>query len=159
MPSPDVPSDVPSPDVPSPDVPSPQVPMPAAAGSGHGFEAIAFLSSGTPEADHARDAYAARYGSVAEHEADVVVALGGDGMMLQTLHRFMDKRVPIFGINHGSVGFLMNEWRDIDLRERIAAAQPSVIHPLVMRATSAAGEMSEGARSTRCSSRARPIRR
>ena len=65
-------------------------------------------------------------------------------MMLQTLHRFMDKPVPIFGINHGSVGFLMNEWRDIDLIERLDAAQPSIIHPLVMRATSASGEASEG---------------
>ena len=123
---------------------SPDVPMPAAADAARRFENITFLSSGTPEAESARDEFATRYGSAPEHEADVVVALGGDGMMLQTLHRFMDKGVPIFGINHGSVGFLMNEWRDIDLRDRLEAAQPSIIHPLVMRATSASGEVSEG---------------
>jgi NAD+ kinase len=118
--------------------------MPDEPGDGHRFERIAFLSSGTPDADRARDAFIARYGCASEAEADVVVALGGDGMMLQTLHRFMDKPVPIFGINHGSVGFLMNEWRDIDLRERLDVAQPSIIHPLVMRATSESGEVSEG---------------
>ena len=113
-------------------------------GAGHRFEKIAFLSSGTAEADHARDGLAERYGNATETEADVVVALGGDGLMLQTLHRFMDKGLPIFGINHGSVGFLMNEWREGDLKARLDAAQPSIIHPLVMLATSASGEVSEG---------------
>ncbi len=118
--------------------------MPAHPGAGHRFKKIAFLSSGSPAADLARDAFAAEYGNADEAEADVVVALGGDGMMLGTLHRFMDKGVPIFGINHGSVGFLMNEWRDMDLPTRLDEAQPSVIHPLVMSATSASGEVSEG---------------
>lgn len=118
--------------------------MLARQGAGPKYEKIAFLSSGAPEAEAARENFTARYGNAAEHEADVVVALGGDGLMLQTLHRFMDRKTPIFGMNRGSVGFLMNEARDIDLIERIEAAQPSLIHPLVMRATSASGEVSEG---------------
>ncbi len=118
--------------------------MLAAEASGFRFEKIAFLSSGSPEADAARDELAATYGNAAESEADVVVALGGDGLMLQTLHRFMESKTPIYGMNRGSVGFLMNEYRYMDLRERLEEALPSLIHPLVMRATSASGEVSEG---------------
>jgi NAD+ kinase len=111
---------------------------------GHRFEKIAFLSSGTPEADRARESLAATYGDANEHDAEVVVALGGDGLMLQTLHRFMDRRTPIFGMNRGSVGFLMNEARDLDLMTRLDEAQPSIIHPLVMRATTETGDVAEG---------------
>ncbi len=118
--------------------------MLARHGASHRFEKITFLSSGSPEADAARDDLAALYGNAMEHDADVVVALGGDGLMLQTLHRFMDQATPIFGMNRGSVGFLMNEARDIDLMRRLDEAQPSIIHPLVMLATSASGEVSEG---------------
>ena len=66
--------------------------------------------------------------------ADVIVALGGDGLMLQTLHRTMKAPKPIYGMNRGSVGFLMNEYSERGLRERLAAAKPSIIHPLAMRA-------------------------
>jgi len=118
--------------------------MPVRDGADYRFKNIIFLSSGTPEADATRDRLAALYGNAEESEADVVVALGGDGLMLQTLHRFMESRTPIFGMNRGSVGFLMNEARDGDLLERLEEAQPSVIHPLVMSATSASGEISEG---------------
>ena len=118
--------------------------MLARQGAGHRFEKVAFLSSGSPEADTARDTLSATYGNANEQEADVVVALGGDGLMLQTLHRFMDRETPIFGMNRGSVGFLMNEWRDDDLMARLDAAQTSIIHPLLMLATSASGEVSEG---------------
>ena len=116
----------------------------ARQGVGRRFEKITFLSSGSPEADAARDVLATRYGNAAETDADVVVALGGDGLMLQTLHRFMGSGKPIFGMNQGSVGFLMNEPRDLDLKTRLDEAQPSIIHPLVMRAMSASGEVSEG---------------
>ena len=83
--------------------------MSAASGPTHRYRNIAFLSSGATEADTLRDQLVATYGNAPENEADVVVALGGDGLMLQTLHRFMEARTPIFGMNRGSVGFLMNE--------------------------------------------------
>jgi NAD+ kinase len=96
-------------------------------------EKIAFLSSGTEEADTALTQLAVRYGNVPTDEADIVVALGGDGLMLQTLHRFIAHPKPIYGMNRGSIGFLMNEFRSNDLHARLAAAEASVIHPLVMR--------------------------
>ena len=113
--------------------------MLAREGAGSRFKRITFVSSGTPEADATRDRLVAAYGNASETEADVVVALGGDGMMLQCLHRFLGTGLPIFGINRGTVGFLMNEARDGDLIARLDAAQPSVIHPLRMVATDTAG--------------------
>ena len=74
------------------------------------------------------------YGDAPLEAADVIVALGGDGLMLQTLHRTMKAPKPIYGMNRGSVGFLMNEYSERGLRERLAAAKPSIIHPLAMRA-------------------------
>ena len=108
------------------------------------FAKIAFLSSGSPEADAALKKLAKRYGNSLPGEADVVVALGGDGLMLQTLHAFMktkrSKSVPIYGMNRGSVGFLMNEYREEGLPARLAAAEPARIHPLRMTAHSSIGE-------------------
>ena len=95
---------------------------------------VAFLSSGAPEAELARAKLAARHGEAPFDEADVMVALGGDGLMLQTLHRFMDRPKPIYGMNRGSVGFLMNEFSEAGLRERLKVARASIIHPLLMRA-------------------------
>ncbi|WP_158809125.1 NAD kinase [Beijerinckia sp. L45] len=115
--------------------------MAADIGAGHRFQKIAFLSSGSPEASATCAMLADRYGNAAMDEADVVVALGGDGLMLQTLHRFMTKGTPIFGMNRGSVGFLMNDFRDTDLIARLDEAIPSVVHPLIMEATNAAGEV------------------
>jgi NAD+ kinase len=104
------------------------------------YDRIAFVASTNEEAEAARKGLAARYGDHPVDEADVVVALGGDGLMLQTLHRLRDTGVPIYGMNHGSVGFLMNEFRVDELKERLAQAEPSVIHPLIMQATDAAGK-------------------
>ena len=73
--------------------------------------------------------------------ADVVVALGGDGLMLQTLHRHMHSGKPIYGMHRGTVGFLMNEYSTHDLQTRLAAARESVIHPLLMRATDVHGKV------------------
>jgi len=101
---------------------------------------IAFLSSGAPEADAARSRLVALYGDCDADSAEVIVALGGDGLMLQTLHRFMNKPKPIYGMNRGSVGFLTNDFTEGGLRERLQAARPSIVHPLVMRATTIAGE-------------------
>ncbi len=106
------------------------------------FERINFLSSGTPESDEARARLVGRYGDVHSDEAEVVVALGGDGLMLQTLHKFMGRNVPIYGMNCGSVGFLMNEFRETGLRKRLSSAQSSIIHPLLMTAENLKGEKS-----------------
>lgn len=106
----------------------------------HRFERIAFLSSGTPEANAARDAFVARCGAADPELADVVVALGGDGLMLQTLHRFMGKNKPIYGMKQGSVGFLMNEFHGQDLEQRLDQAEASIVHPLLMEATTTQGE-------------------
>jgi len=106
------------------------------------LERIAFLSSGTPEADAAMARLIARHQAVAPEEADVIVALGGDGLMLQTLHRFMGSSKPVYGMNRGSVGFLMNEYAEEGLRERLAAAHASTIHPLIMRARAVNGQES-----------------
>ncbi len=102
-------------------------------------DAICFLSSGAPEANEALDKLVERYGNVPPEQADVIVAHGGDGLMLQTLHRTIKVPNPIYGMNRGSVGFLMNEYRDRGLRRRLAAARPSIIHPLIMRATDVNG--------------------
>jgi NAD+ kinase len=104
------------------------------------YQRIAFLASDTAEAQAALAQLTARYGNADPLEADVVVALGGDGLMLQTLHRFMDRSLPIFGMNRGSVGFLMNTYREDDLVARLEQTEVSVTHPLVMRATDMAGK-------------------
>ena len=106
---------------------------------GRRFERINFLSANSPEAEEARARLVGRYGDVHSGEADVVVALGGDGLMLQTLHQFMGRDIPIYGMNRGSVGFLMNEFRETGLRKRLAAAQSTIIHPLRMAAENRAG--------------------
>jgi len=98
------------------------------------FERIAFVASPIAEAEEALHRLGKRYGNVAPEQADVIVALGGDGFMLQTLHGFMTAGKPIYGMNRGTVGFLMNEYHEEHLRERLAAAETTVIHPLLMRA-------------------------
>lgn len=105
---------------------------------------IAFVASDRPEAQLARTALIARYGSVDEADADVIVALGGDGFMLETLHSDLKRRTPVYGMNRGSVGFLMNDYDEDDLPARIAAAGRAVIHPLQMDATAETGEVYSG---------------
>ena len=102
-------------------------------------KAICFLSSGAKEADEALERLVERYGNCEPAQADVIVALGGDGLMLQTLHRMMNAPKPIYGMNRGSVGFLMNEFHDRGLRKRLENARLSIIHPLVMRTIDAKG--------------------
>jgi NAD+ kinase len=104
------------------------------------YARIAFVASATPEAEKAATALAKRYGNVSPDEADVVVALGGDGLMLQTLHQFMTTEKPIYGMHRGTVGFLMNDFSEDGLRERLAAAQTTIIHPLVMHAVDSSGK-------------------
>lgn len=97
------------------------------------YDRIAFMASPTPEAQEALRRLAARYGDADPESADVIVALGGDGLMLQTLHKFLGSGLPIYGMHRGTVGFLMNEYEEDSLKERLAASQRTVIHPLVMR--------------------------
>ncbi len=106
-----------------------------------GFERIAFVASGADDAREARATLAERYGGVSLDEADVVVALGGDGMMLLTLHDVMGRNLPVYGMNRGSVGFLMNAYVEDGLPERLAAAERTVIHPLTMRARDHDGQV------------------
>jgi NAD+ kinase len=98
------------------------------------FGAISFVASDTPEAEAALARLVERYGNADPAKAEVIVALGGDGLMLQTLHRFLGTGTPIYGMNRGSVGFLMNEFKERGLRKRLEAAQRSVVHPLTMQA-------------------------
>jgi NAD+ kinase len=98
------------------------------------LDRIAFVASSAPEAEQARAALVRRYGNVESETADVIVALGGDGLMLKTLHDFMRSGKPIYGMHRGTVGFLMNEYREDGLKERLASAETTIIHPLLMRA-------------------------
>ncbi|MBV8790818.1 MAG: NAD kinase, partial [Pseudolabrys sp.] len=84
-----------------------------------------------------------KYGNTAPDKADVIVALGGDGLMLQTLHKFMTSGKPIYGMHRGTVGFLLNEFKLDNLVERLNAAHITIIHPLIMRARDAQGCMHE----------------
>ncbi len=104
---------------------------------------IAFLAAPTEVARSAQDKLAARYGAAPLDRAEVVVALGGDGMMLETQHRLLGRNLPVYGMNCGSVGFLMNDWREEGLVERLAQAQASILHPLRMKAFSGNGVASE----------------
>lgn len=105
---------------------------------------IAFLAADSPEAQRALAELEARYRHVEPDEAEVLVALGGDGFMLETLHSNLQRRLPIYGMNLGTVGFLLNEYRADGLPERIAAATPVDLYPLRMRATLASGELCSG---------------
>ena len=92
-----------------------------------------------PDAAEALAEMRARHDDAGPDAADVIVALGGDGFMLQTLHSFTASRKPIYGMNLGSVGFLMNEYRKDDLLARLQAAESAQIHPLKMQAHNARG--------------------
>jgi NAD+ kinase len=98
---------------------------------------LAFVASQRPEAHEARERLVALYGEVPREEAQVVVALGGDGFMLETLHANLREHRPIYGMNRGSVGFLMNDYSEEGLLDRIGSAERAVIHPLVMVAIDA----------------------
>ncbi|MDO8607431.1 MAG: NAD kinase [Phaeospirillum sp.] len=107
------------------------------------FSSIAFVGAETEVAKAALDRLTNRYPHVPPEEADLIVALGGDGFMLETLHRFIARRVPIYGMNRGSVGFLMNSFREHGLIERLSRAQTVTLHPLRMIARTGSGEVVE----------------
>ncbi|MCP5082727.1 MAG: NAD kinase [Alphaproteobacteria bacterium] len=101
--------------------------------------AIAFIASDAPEAQAALTDFSERFPSVPASEASVVVAFGGDGFMLQAMHQFVSTGKTIYGMNRGSVGFLMNEYSETALEDRLARANVTEVHPLRMEAEDAAG--------------------
>jgi NAD+ kinase len=105
---------------------------------------LAFVAADTPEARDARARLEARYGNVPPEGAEAVVALGGDGFLLETLHGTLGLSVPVYGMNRGSVGFLLNEYEEEGLPERIRLARRVRLPPLRMRAVRVTGEVVEG---------------
>ena len=104
---------------------------------------IAFLASEAPVAQTARAALIGRYGNVDPDAADVIVALGGDGYMLRTLHKFQELNVPVYGMNRGTIGFLMNDYAENRLLDRLDAAEEEIINPLAMTAMDRKGHLHE----------------
>ena len=104
---------------------------------------IAFVAAQTEVAVQARARLLDIYGDTAARDADVIVALGGDGLMLECLHQVLGTEQPVYGMNCGSVGFMMNEFAEAELPARIARAQSSVLHPLRMHAITASGVVEE----------------
>ena len=100
---------------------------------------IAFVASPTDGSQSALEALRQRYGEVAPDEADVIVALGGDGFMLRTLHRNIARGLPVYGMKLGTVGFLLNHYHADGLLERIENSQPTVLRPLLMQASTESG--------------------
>jgi len=105
------------------------------------YDRIAFVASPSDEAQQALDQLVKTYGNHPADTADAIVALGGDGLMLQTLHRYMRTGKPIYGMHRGTVGFLMNEFSVEGLGARLDAAKVTVINPLLMRATDVHGQV------------------
>ena len=102
---------------------------------------VNFVASERPEAQEARARLAVRYGDAAPDDAQVIVALGGDGFMLETLHNQVETRKPIYGMNWGTLGFLMNEYSEDALLDRINGAERAVVHPLRMVAADTHGQL------------------
>jgi NAD+ kinase len=100
-------------------------------------EKFHFVASDSAEAQTVLVRLRERYGDAGADSASVIVALGGDGFMLQTLHSFLSRAIPIYGMNFGSIGFLMNELHEDDLPQRLAAATAAQVHPLLMKAHTA----------------------
>lgn len=105
---------------------------------------IAFRASPADQAQAALAALTARYGQAPDYAADVIVALGGDGFMLETLHATQSLDLPVYGMNCGTIGFLMNAYAEEGLEARLDTAEEEVIHPLVMTATTADGRTVQG---------------
>ena len=104
---------------------------------------ICFIANSTDVAKQSCEALIARYGQTKESKADIIVALGGDGFMLQTQLKYMDSGIPVYGMNKGTVGFLMNEHREEDLYDRLDKALKATIHPLQMVAIDEDGQRHE----------------
>lgn len=103
------------------------------------FKDIAFMASDAEAAQAALQRLVGLYGAVPPEKAEIVVALGGDGFMLQTLHLTETLGIPVYGMNRGTIGFLMNGYREKGLIRRLQAAEETVINPLSMRAVTSDG--------------------
>jgi NAD+ kinase len=107
------------------------------------YERIHFTASSAPDAQASLRGLVRRYGQTPASDADVIVALGGDGFMLHTLHETLHRAAPVYGMNRGTVGFLMNDYDEDDLPARLAVAEHYRIHPLKMTATTVHGLTTE----------------
>lgn len=107
------------------------------------FESVAFVAAGNEAAQRALKHLTHRYGAVSPEIADVIVALGGDGFMLETLHRHIERHVPIYGMNRGTVGFLLNVYSEDALLERLERAECVRLYPLAMKALTVDGTTHE----------------
>jgi NAD+ kinase len=116
----------------------------ATAKGGHVAQRIAFLASEAEAAQTALAKLTARYGNNTPQTASVIVALGGDGFMLQTLHETQSLDIPVYGMNCGTIGFLMNAYSEDDLLQRLAEAGEEVLNPLAMTAETGAGTLAKG---------------
>jgi NAD+ kinase len=108
------------------------------------FETIGFRAAEIPEAQAALARLKRLYDHAPAEEADIIVALGGDGFMLETLHAYIDRAVPIYGMNLGTVGFLLNQFRTDGLTERLTEAVAVPLRPLRMRAVCRNGNIQDG---------------
>lgn len=108
-----------------------------------GLPKVSFVASEAPAAAAALTALRGRYGDVGLDAADILVVLGGDGFMLESLHRFMGRGCRLYGMNRGTVGFLMNAYREDGLLQRLARAVPVDLRPLRMRATAVDGAVTQ----------------
>ncbi len=105
---------------------------------------IGFISSNKPEAKESLKILEKLYDSVSPDKADVIVALGGDGTVLKCLHNFLKKQIPIYGMNRGFVGFLMNQYSEKNLEKRLAKAIPYKLYPLKIKSYALNGKIKEG---------------
>ena len=103
-------------------------------------QSIAFVAADTPEAQKASERLTRRYRPTSPDKAEIIVALGGDGLMLETLHRYLSRGVPIYGMNCGTVGFLMNQYEEKDLPKRLSEAERVTLFPLDMTARTMRGK-------------------
>ena len=103
------------------------------------FRKIAFVAADSVPARRAHSKLSRLYGNADPAKADAIVALGGDGFMLETLHRFIARRIPIYGMNRGTIGFLMNAYGEVDLPARLRRAEEVRLHPLAMTALTSDG--------------------
>ena len=104
---------------------------------------IGFVSSEKPEAKKSLQILKKLYKSVAPETAEVIVALGGDGTILKSLHKFLKKKIPIYGMNKGYVGFLMNQYSEKNLEKRLSEAIPYKLHPLKIKSFDSSGKIKE----------------
>jgi NAD+ kinase len=107
------------------------------------FSRVAFVAADAPAPRDALEALTQRYGQHKPEDADVIVALGGDGFMLEAVNSYMNLKVPFFGMHRGTVGFLMNRYDDTDLMERLGQTTEQTLYPLRMITVDASGQKHE----------------